>query len=201
MSEGKASGSLEDMIKAAADEKMAVMLSRYGVTSVDYAVRIGDKLVTGNSRPFVIKEISTWEGMIKTQMAPISDTFRNYSLVAAILISGIVAVILSIIAASNVRRQRHSLGIMKGLGYSSKDLMTQIALKLMPVIMISLIIASFGAVWINKIFWLAIVGIIAKTNIPVIIVTDIVLMVFCYIVTYLGAGRIRKISVNELMTE
>ncbi|MCR5331813.1 MAG: ABC transporter permease [Lachnospiraceae bacterium] len=201
MAENDPSGSLEDRIRAAAGEKIAVMLSRYGVTSVDYAIRIGDQLITGNSRPFVIKEISTWEGMVKTQLAPISDTFRKYTVVAAILISGIVAVILSIIAASGVRRQRHSLGIMKGLGYSSKDLMTQMALKLMPVILISLIIASFGAVWVNKIFWLAIVGIIAGTNIPVIIVTDIVLMAFCYIVTYLGAGRIRKISVNELMTE
>ena len=90
---------------------------------------------------------------------------------------------------------------MKGLGYSSKDLMTQMAVRIMPVILLSLIVASVGAVWINKIFWLALLGLIAKTDPVVILVTDLVLAVFCYFVTYLGAGRIRKISVNELMTE
>ena len=194
-------GSLEDRIRATADEKIAVMLSQYGITNVQYAVQVGDKLITGNSSSFVIKEISTWEGMVKTQMAPIADTFKKFTIVAAILISIIVGVILSIIAASNVRRQRHNLGIMKGLGYSSKDLMTQMALRIMPVILVSLLTASFGVVWLNKFFWLAMIGVISHANIPVIIITDIVLAIFCYIVTYLGAGRIRKISVNELMTE
>ena len=194
-------GSMEDMIRAAADEKIAAMLSQYGVTSVEYAVRIGDELITGNSRSFVIKETATWEGMAKTQLVPIAGTFKKFTIVAAILISVIVGVILSIIAASNVRRQRHSLGIMKGLGYSSKDLMTQMAVRIMPVIIVSLLIASFGVLWLNKFFWLAVIGVIARTSIKAIIITDIVLVVFCYVVTYLGAGRIRKISVNELMTE
>ena len=197
----EASGSLEDRIRAAADEKIAAMLTQYGVTSVDYAVQIGDRLITGSSRPFVIKEVSTWQGMIKTQLDPIAQTFKLFTLLSAILIAFIVAVILSIIAASNVRRQRHSLGIMKGLGYSSKDLMTQMAVRIMPVIIFSLIVASFGAVWLNKVFWLALLGLIGEADITVIIITDIVLAVFCYFVTYLGAGRIRKISVNELMTE
>ncbi len=193
--------SLEDRIRAAADEKMAVMLSRYGVTSVDYAVRVGDQLITGTSRPFVIREISTWRGMVKTQMVPIAETFRTFTVIAAILIAFIVGVILSIIAATNVRRQRHSLGIMKGLGYSSRDLMTQMALRIMPVVIISLIIASVATVWVNELFWSALMGVIAKTSIQAILLTDIAMAVFCYVVTYLGAGRIRKISVNELMTE
>jgi hypothetical protein len=94
-----------------------------------------------------------------------------------------------------------SLGIMKGLGYSSKDLMTQMALKMMPVVIVSLIAASFGAVWFDRLFWFNVIGLIARTNITVIIITDIFLAVFCYVVTYISAGRIKKISVNELMTE
>ena len=197
----EAGGSLEERVRAAANEKMAVMMSQYGVTGIDYAVRIGDKLITGNSRPFVIKEVSTWQGMIKTQLVPIADTFKNFTFFSALIIAFTVAVILTIIAGSNVRRQRHSLGIMKGLGYSSGDLMTQMAVSIMPVIIVSLILASIGAFWFNKLFWLLMLGLIADTSIPVIIVTDVVLAVFCYIVTYLGAGRIKKISVGELMTE
>ncbi|MBR5376705.1 MAG: FtsX-like permease family protein, partial [Lachnospiraceae bacterium] len=201
MTGADAGESLEERVRAAANEKIAVLLTQYGVTSVDYAVEVNGQLITGNSRPFVIKEVSNWQGIIKTQIEPIAQTFKTFTLLAAILITGIVAVILSIITASNVRRQRHSLGIMKGLGYSSKDLMTQMAVRIMPVILLSLIVASVGAVWVNKIFWLALLGLIAKTDPAVILVTDLVLAVFCYFVTYLGAGRIRKISVNELMTE
>lgn len=194
-------GSLEERIRAAAEEKIAVMMSQYGVTSIDYAIQVGDELITGNSRRFVIKEVSSWRGIIKSQIAPISDTFRSFTILAAILIAIIVAVILSIISASAVRRQRMSLGIMKGLGYSSKDLMTQMALKMMPVVIVSLIAASFGAVWFDRLFWFNVIGLIARTNITVIIITDIFLAVFCYVVTYISAGRIKKISVNELMTE
>ena len=42
---------------------------------------------------------------------------------------------------------------------------------------------------------------IAENNIIVIIITDVLLVLFCYIVTYISAGKIRKISVTELMTE
>ena len=126
---------------------------------------------------------------------------RTIATFTALCISGIVGVILSIISASEVRRQRQNLGIMKGLGYSSKDLMTQIALKFMPVIIVSVLVASVAVVFVNNFFWGALFATIANTSIPVIIVVDVFLIVFCYFVTYLSAGRIRKISVNELMTE
>ncbi|MBO4809144.1 MAG: ABC transporter permease [Lachnospiraceae bacterium] len=191
----------DERIKAAAEAKIAILLSQYGVTDVDYAVRIGDRLITGNSRNFVIKEIRSYEGITKTQLVPIGETTRTFTFLALFLIAGIVGVILSIISSSEVRRQRLSLGIMKGLGYSSKDLMTQIAMKFMPVIVLSVIIASVCVVFVNEFFWGALFATVADTSIPVIILVDILLILFCYGVTYLSAGRIKKISVNELMTE
>ena len=38
-------------------------------------------------------------------------------------------------------------------------------------------------------------------NNKVVILSGIAMVVFCYIVTYIGAGKIRKISVTELITE
>jgi ABC-type antimicrobial peptide transport system permease subunit len=104
-------------------------MKQYGVTDVDYAVQIGDELITGNSRPFIIKDITSYEGIIKTQIIPISKSSRNFSLGGLIIVSLIVGVLLAIITSNDVRRQRQRLGIMKGLGYSSKDLMKQISLK------------------------------------------------------------------------
>ena len=38
-------------------------------------------------------------------------------------------------------------------------------------------------------------------NIPMIIAAIIIMILFCFGCAYVGAGRIRKISVTELMTE
>ena len=194
-------GSLEEQIRAAAEEKIAVMMSQYGVTSVDYAVKIGDTVITGNSRDFIIKEIRSWRGNIKAQMEPIAKLTKRFTFLAVVLIALIVAVILMIIAGSNVRRQRHSLGIMKSMGYSSQDLMRQTALKFMPVITVSMALASICCVYVNKIFWSAVFGTVAKTDFVTIIGTDVLMILFCYVITYIGASRIKKISVTELMTE
>ena len=193
--------SMEARIRSAAEEKIAVLLAQYGVTDVDYAVRIGDELITGNSRQFVIRETKSWRGNVKAQMAPIADTTRQFSEIALFFIAVIVAVILGIIASSNVRRQRRSLGIMKSMGYSSKDLMKQMALKFMPVTVAAMAISSALIIYVNKLFWEMLFGVVIDTNFLLIVLTDIVMVLFCYAVTYIGAGRIRRISVTELMTE
>ncbi|MCR4689850.1 MAG: FtsX-like permease family protein [Lachnospiraceae bacterium] len=201
MEGGAAGDSVEDKIRAAAQEKIAVLLSQYGVTDVDYAIRIGDQMISGNSRDFVIKEINSYQGIIKSQMAPIAEVTKKYTLIAAILISLVIGVILAILSSSNVRRLRHSLGIMKSLGYSSRDLMTQMALKFLPVTLFSVLLASICVVLLNSFFWRAIFGVIANANPFVILMGDVGLILFCYAVTYFSAGRIKKISVTELMTE
>lgn len=191
----------EARIQAIADEKMDILLNQYGVTDVDYTIRIGDKIISGNSNKHMIKNVTNWDGMVNVQMASIAESVKLMSIFAVILVTIVVAVILGIITSSNVKRQRQSLGIMKGLGYSSKDLMTQMAMKIMPVTIVSVIISGFLGIVVNKIFWMSGFGSIAKTNVLVLIVMEILLVAFCYIVTYISAGKVKKISVTELMTE
>ena len=201
MSGDNADGTLEERIQAEASEKIAVMMSTYGITSVDYAVRVGDQLITGNSRQFVMKELQSYHDLVKSQLDPISNITRMFTGIGVLAIGVVVAVILGIIASSNVKKRRKDLGIMKSLGYSSKDLMIQIAISIMPVTIVSVILASVASIMINKVFWFQIFGAAIKTSIPVLIITDVALIAFTFVMTYIGAGKIRKISVNELMTE
>lgn len=201
MSGDNAGGTLEERIQAEASEKIAVLMSTYGVTSVDYAVRVGNQLITGNSRQFVMKELQSYHDLVKSQLDPISNITRLFTGVGAVAIGVIVAVILGIIASSNVMKRRKDLGIMKSLGYSSKNLMTQIAISIIPVTVVSVILASAASIIINKVFWFQVFGADIKTSIPVLILTDLALIAFTFVMTYIGAGKIRKISVNELMTE
>ena len=187
---GDANGesSVEAKIRAVAEEKIATMMKQYGVTDVDYAVRIGDEQITGNSRGFVIKDITSYEGIIKTQITPITKSSRKFSLGGLIVVSLIVAVLLAIVTSNDVRRQRQRLGIMKGLGYSSKDLMKQISLKLLPVILVGVALATVCGILFNNFFWGMSFATIAENNVFVIVITDVLLILFCYIIAYIGGG-------------
>ncbi len=199
--EQSAQGSLEERIRAKADEKMAVLISQYGVTDVDYAVRIGDTVISGNSSRFVIKEMSSMKDIAKSQMGPIAAVTKTFSFCAVIFIAVVVAVILSIIAVSAVKRQRREFGIMKSMGYTSRELMIQLTLRILPVTVISSCIAAVLSVWVQRAFWMAAFGVRIPESPTLIIGTAAALVLFCLIVTYISAGRIRKISVTELMTE
>lgn len=201
MSGDNSGETLEEKIQQTAADKIATLISVYGITSVDYAVRVGDKLITGNSRQFVMKDLQSYKDFVKSQLDPIANITRMFMGIGVVAIGIIVAVILGIIAASNVNKRRKDLGIMKSLGYSSKDLMKQIAISIMPVTIVSVILASFAAIAVNKLFWFAAFGVPMKTNITVLILTDLALVIFTFVMTYIGASKIKKISVNELMTE
>ena len=196
-----AQGSLEERIRAKADEKMAVLISQYGVTDVDYAIRIGDTIISGNSSRFVIKEISSMKDLTKSQMESIAAVTKTFSFWAVIFIAVVVAVILGIIAVSAVKRQRRELGIMKSMGYTSRDLMIQLTLRILPVTVISSCIAAVLSVWVQRAFWMAAFGVRIPESLPLIIGTAAALVLFCLIITYVSARSIRKISVTELVTE
>ncbi len=199
--EQSAQGSLEERIRAKADEKMAVLISQYGVTDVDYAIRIGDTIISGNSSRFVIKDISSMKDLAKSQMESIAAVTKTFSFWAVIFIAVVVAVILGIIAASAVKRQRRELGIMKSMGYTSRDLMIQLTLRILPVTIISSCIAAVLSVRVQRAFWMAAFGVQIPESLPLMIGTATALVFYCLIVTYVSAGSIRKISVTELMME
>ncbi len=199
--EQSAQGSLEERIRAKADEKMAVLISQYGVTDIDYAIRIGDTIISGNSSRFVIKDISSMKDLAKSQMESIAAVTKTFSFWAVIFIAVVVAVILGIIAASAVKRQRKELGIMKSMGYTSRELMIQLTLRILPVTIISSCIAAVLSVRVQRAFWMAAFGVQIPESLPLMIGTAAALVLYCMIVTYVSAGSIRKISVTELMAE
>ena len=196
-----AQGSLEERIRAKAEEKMAILISQYGVTDVDYAIRIGDTVISGNSSRFVIKEISSIKDFTKSQMESIAAVTKTFSFCAVIFIAVVVAVILGIIAVSAVKRQRREFGIMKSMGYTSRELMLQLTLRILPVTILSACIAAVLSVRVQRIFWMAGFGVQIPESLPLVIGTAAALVLYCLTVTYISAGSIRKISVTELITD
>ena len=193
-------GTLEERIRSVADEQMSILISRYGVNDIDYAVKVGDRMITGRSN-MVIREMNSLKDLAITQMEPIIGALSGFTIGGTLFICVVVAVLLSMIAASDVRRQRKELGIMKSMGYSSKDLMTQIALKFLPTSIISVGLASIASVFVAGKFFELGFGVPMMAHGMIHIAAGIVLIAFCYAVTYFAAGRVKKVSVTELMTE
>lgn len=139
--------------------------------------------------------------LAKSQMGSIAAVTKTFSFWAVIFIAVVVAVILGIISVSAVKRQRREFGIMKSMGYTSRDLMIQLTLRILPVTIISTCIAAVLSVRVQRAFWMAAFGVHIPESLPLVIGTAAALVLFCLIVTYVSAGSIRKISVTELMTE
>jgi putative ABC transport system permease protein len=126
--------------------------------------------------------------------------------VLAITVFVIVLTLYMIIKTTILRRQRE-LGIQKAVGFTTWQLMNQIALNMTPVILAGVLTGSVaGCFGLNPLVAALMNGMgIAKVNLPApleqIIFVCIALVILAYAVSMLIAWRIRKISAYALINE
>ena len=199
--EGAPEGDYADRIRQVANEKMAQLISYYGVTDVDYAIKIGDTIINGNSERYILRDVSSTLDLAEGQLGPVADGMKAISLIIVSFSVIVATIILSVLAGTTVRRKRKELGIMKAMGYTSKDLMQQIALRIMPIALVAVLMASVCSVYLMNAFGVVTFGVILEVNYWIIAPIDLCLLLFCYLVTYISAGKVKAISVTELMAE
>ena len=201
LKEDGVTGNYEDKIRQVADEKMARLISLYGITDVDYSIKIGDRVISGNSEKFILRDVSSTLDLLEGQLGPIAVGMKAISLVIAGCSVIVATVILSVLAGTTVRRKRKDLGIMKAMGYTSKDLMQQITFRIMPIAGVAVVLASAVSVYLMRAFGLTFFGVVLDVNFWIMVPVDICLLIFFYLVTYISAGKTKEISATELMTE
>jgi hypothetical protein len=79
--------------------------------------------------------------------------------------------------------------------------MTQLAWSIMPTVIAGTLAASITGNLELAFFGDMAFGIDLSAGIILTAAADILLILFCYLIIRLGAGKIKKISVNELITE
>lgn len=192
---------LEERIRKKADEQMAILKSKYGVNNASFAIKIGDKMISGNSGRFKLADISSLSESIETQLGGLSRLSQIFSIILMIIIGIVVSIILNFLIESTIRKERQALGIEKAMGYSSKDLRKQIIFRIMPVAIPAIIIGAILSVPIIMFFlksaFLTVFG-IRLFWIPIMLV---IITVYVYVSTYISAGKVKEVSVTELMTE
>ena len=197
--ENIAADSYEARVRQRAEQIIASMIEQDGATNVEYSIRVGDQVITGGSKEIKIRSFLNLPELLESLMVQISTavslTARLFMGISAL----VVMMILWILMESEIRRQRRELGIMKGMGYTSKELMLQLAFRIMPTALLAVVIGTLLAVGATVLL-VSFIGNV-PVNLPAVLLLDCCILAFCFGCAYLGARKIRKISVYELMTE
>ncbi|SNU05649.1 ABC-type transport system, involved in lipoprotein release, permease component [Lachnospiraceae bacterium] len=192
-------GNLEERIRSVANKKMAEAMTENGVSYMEYSIQVGDETITGSTSLMKIKTL-TFEREENEEIANMLLVSFAGIAVALMLVSAIVVIlILSILMASTIRKQYRELGIMKGLGYTSRELKFQLAFRIIPVAVLAVVLGTVLSILLMQVVNVYVCKIIVSA--VSIIMVDIAILVYCFICAYISARRIKKISVYELISE
>jgi putative ABC transport system permease protein len=142
-----------------------------------------------------------------SQMGGMGDAFAAVAVGIIVVTAVVVILVLYMVIKTTILRKKRELGIQKAIGFTTFQLMNQIALNLTPVILSGVIIGALaGYFGFNPIFVLLTSSIgIAKVELPVpldwTVMVCVALVLLAYGVSMLIAWRIRKISAYSLISE
>ncbi|MBE5863248.1 MAG: ABC transporter permease [Lachnospiraceae bacterium] len=202
LSAGEEEGSLEERIRAKAEEQMALLISEYGIDNANYAIKIGDQMITGGTGKMRIMEVTSFDELLGAQLGGICRLSQIVSLALAVVVAIIISVILNFLISSTIRRQRKPLGIEKAMGYTTKDIKKQLVMRLMPVIIPGVILGTILSIPMTEFF---IIGTFGQGSLQarylLLVPTAILVLLFTYGSAWVSADKVKKVSVTELMTE
>lgn len=143
---------------------------------------------------------------IDDQMATIANLFSALGIAITIVVAAVVVLVLYLISKTIIVRRKRELGLQKALGFTTFQLMNQIALSLTPTIIFGIVIgATGGYIGFNQVFLIILSQLgIAQVDLPVplswIAIVSVALILLAYAVSMAIAWRIRKISAYALVS-
>jgi putative ABC transport system permease protein len=155
----------------------------------------------------MIKEVIDMDEMLESQTPIyISAVFAVMVMILAITIL-VVILILYLVIKTMILKRKREFGILKAIGYTTLQLMNQIALSFVPIVVVGVLIGGvLGCLYTNSVLTLLLSGagiynVQFIVNIPLILVLCTGIIVLAYLVSMLVARRIKRISAYGLITE
>ncbi|MBO9599596.1 MAG: FtsX-like permease family protein, partial [Cohnella sp.] len=136
----------------------------------------------------------------------ISALFLVMALILTITVL-VVALILYLVISTMILKRRREFGILKATGYTTFQLMSQIAYSFMPIVVFGVVVGGvLGCLYTNSLLEMLLSGGGVKNvafivEVPVMALMCAGLVVLAYLVSMLVARRIKKISAYGLITE
>ena len=194
--------------KARAEEKIANYLTYYGIDSVAYAVIYrGEMILHGSSEAYRIEKITDFNAWAETQVAVYGDMVRLLTQVVTAISLCIIALILIMTVRQIVARRRRDLGILKSVGFSTRQLTLQLLISFIPCAVPGVALGcTVGALLVNP----AVTAMFTGTGVynadvhiypPAVVLIGLLTLLFTFAVVAVSATRIRRITVYELLSE
>ena len=186
--------------KRKAEEKLAALISMYGVDSAQYALMVdGEVVLSGDTNDYEIDRIENNRRLFVSNVDSIADSITGTVL--------LVVLVLYMVIKSMLTRRRGEFGIYKALGYTDRQLMEQIAISFLPASVGGTLAGSLAAcLSVNRMASLLFEQLgISEMNFVVEpwlnLLMAFALVVFAFAVSMVLAGKIRGITVYGLLTE
>ena len=154
----------------------------------------------------IFSEAVNMQSIFEQFFAPIGTIFAAVAAAALAVVAAVVILVIFLVIKTSILRRRRELGIQKAMGFTTLELMNQIALSMIPIIIFGAALGALGASFgFNGIFVALLRGAgIAQANLPIplawIAVMCALLVALSYTISLLTAWRIRKISAYALVT-
>jgi len=154
-----------------------------------------------------IAEAFNIRSMVDEMLSPMRGIFRAIIAAVLVVVATVIVLVIYIVMKTTISRRRRELGIQKAMGFTTFQLMNQIALGLIPIIVLGAVMGStVGYLRFNAIFVMVLRGSgIVQANLPMplpwIAGMGVAFILLSYAVVMLVAWRIRKISAYTLAAE
>lgn len=197
----------EEQIIQTANEKISRLMRNYNVDSVDYTVMVDGKMITGSTRTFAIETMVDFNKTFGSQLKSYRDAFAILTMVIFLLAVIVITLMIAIIVRALLSKRKMSLGVMKAMGFTSRQLTTQIALSIMPATILGSILGVIGSAVFGgdlagaalKSFSVSKVEVSASPIVSVAVCT--IILLYTFLVSYFYASKVSKVSVYELLVD
>jgi putative ABC transport system permease protein len=145
--------------------------------------------------------------IIEVQFGSFGDIFAAVAAIILAITVIIVILVLYLVIKTAILRRKREFGIQKAIGFTTLQIMNQLAFNFMPIISIGVVLGGIGGFFgLNPVFVAMVSGMgMAKTDFSAPIAWSVMvcaaLIILAYGVSMLIAWRIRKISAYSLISE
>ncbi|MEH6941437.1 ABC transporter permease [Bacillus sp. JJ722] len=170
------------------------------VTSADFTKQLksqfGDQVI-----------VVDMDEAFQSQMSSYIKSIFYIMVLIVIMTALTVSLILYLIVKTMIIKRKRELGILKAIGYTTFQLMTQITMSFLPVVTAGVLLGGIiGCLYTNSILSILFTGLgifnaSFTVNVPLIIAFCIVIVLIAYVVSMLVGRRIKHISAHGLITE
>lgn len=191
-----------------AREKMAALLSSYGVDSAQYALMVdGEIVLSGSTDSFVIDRI---ENNRKLFVSNVDTIASSIGVMSVVILGGtffMIILVLYMVIRSILVRQRTEFGIYKAMGYTDRQLMEMIASSFLPIsvggTLLGCILASLGVNRLASALFeqLGISNLKMAINPWLMAGMGIIIVAAAFAISMALARKIKGITVYGLLTE